>query len=185
MSRRFFTSLSGAFVAIAVVFVAGVTLAGAQGAIAVPQGSNFTVENGTECAPNADVIISYASPARDAVQVGTTISDDSGHFSTDIALHGNAALGIGTVAVDCGIADAVLLYNIAVTAATGSDLLSYVPYLLAAVAVLAVVGIIGVRLAGAKDRRAAADAAASDAQIPEPEPVVAVQVPEDGDDDPA
>ncbi len=172
----------GALVAIAVVFAIGPAVASAQGAIAVPQGSNFTVENGTECAANADVVISYASPARDAVRVGTTISDGAGHFSTDIRLPDNVALGSGTVSVDCGIADAVLLYDIEVVASTSADLLSYVPYLLGAVAELAVLGIIGVRIAGAKERKA--KAAATPAELPEPESVVPVPVPQDDEDDP-
>ena len=182
MSRRFFTCLSGALVAIAVVFAIGPAVASAQGAIAVLQGSNFTVENGTECAANADVVISYASPARDAVRVGTTISDGAGHFSTDIRLPDNVALGSGTVSVDCGIADAVLLYDIEVVASTSADLLSYVPYLHGAVAGVAVLGIIGVRIAGAKERKA--KAAATPAELPEPESVVPVPVPQDDEDDP-
>lgn len=182
MSRRFSPCLAVALVTIAVALAAGTAVASAQGAIAVPQGSNFTVENGTECAANADVIIFYASPARDAVRVETTISDDVGHFSTDVALPGNAALGAGTVSVDCGIADAVLLYDIEVVASIGGGLLSYVPYLLAAVAALAVIGVVAVRIDGAKERKAKAPAAP--AEVLEPEPLTPVDVPQDGEDDP-
>ncbi len=113
--------------------------AGAQTAIDVPQGSSFTVENGTECAPNTDVKIYFSTPASELRQIGSAISDGTGNFSTEVSLPDDVALGTGTVTVECDITDAVLLYDIEVVEASSSDLMSYAPYALGAIALIALV----------------------------------------------
>lgn len=142
--------------------------AGAQTAIEVPQGSSFTVENGTECAPNTDVKVYFSTPASELRQIGSAISDGTGNFSTEVALPDDVALGTGTVTVECDITDAVLLYDVEVVAATSSDLMSYAPYALGAIALIALVLVVLSRR-GDKDDDPA-DGAAVAAGDAEPEP---------------
>jgi len=171
---------------VAATVVAVLVLAGspamAQTSIEVPQGSTFTVENGTECEPNADVTVSYASPTREPTTVGATVSDGSGHFSTEVTLPAGTALGPGTVLVDCGIGESVLLYDVTVVAATSTDLLGYAPYAIGGV--LVVLGVIVV-LGRRGDRTEDGESQTEPVEDPlAPAFGVAVEVPEDDDDDP-
>ncbi len=147
----------------------------AQTNIEVPQGSTFTVENGTECAPNGDVAISYASPTREPTQIGSSVSDATGHFSTEVQLPSGAALGPGTVLVDCGIGESVLLYDVSVVAAVSTDLLSYAPYVIGAMLVVLGILVVISRRGGSSD---------PEPDVDEVAPVPVVDVPEDQEDDP-
>jgi hypothetical protein len=149
----------------------------AQTSIEVPQGSAFTVENGDECAANADVVISFTSPTREPTRIGSSVSDGSGHFSTQVTLPSTAVLGPATVLVDCGIGESDLLYDVAVVASTNTDLLSYAPYVIGGVLVLlGIMVLIGRR--GSRD----------DVEVEPPDqsaaPVAEVAVPADDENDP-
>lgn len=185
MSGLFFPRFARiAALAVALLVVAGGPAA-AQSAGQVPAGSGFTVENGTECAPNSDVAIFFSTPAREARQIGSTITDGTGHFAVQVALPADVALGIGTVTVECGIEGAVLLYDIEVIAATELDLMQYAPYALGAIGVVALVGVVVARRKGRSDdeAEAAPDATADVEEAVEVAPVAAEE-PGDSDDDP-
>ncbi len=167
--------------------------AGAQGPIEVARGSEVVVENGVECAPNSDVVVSYLAPGAELQRIGGAVSDGRGHFATTVTVPPSAVLGAGTITVDCDVDGGVLVYDIAVVEPSSTSELPSIPVpalALGAVALLAVVGLVMARTRRseahpgevapiaappAPDATVVADDGAADraADVPELEPVPA------------
>ncbi len=114
----------------------------AQTPVEIPRGSGFSVQNQTECAPNADVVVSYNEPGAEPRRIGASLTDPSGHFSASLALPLNAVLGAGSITVECGIDGGVLHYDIVVVESASRDLASYAIYGAGALGALVLVGLL-------------------------------------------
>ncbi len=174
--RRLRPLVAAAAVLVALVLA---TPASAQGIIEVPRSTAFTLENGSECAPNADVNVFFGLPEEGATRIGVTVSDETGHFSLPVTLPSTAPLGAGVVTVECGMTGSVLVYDLFVIEAEEFDVMEYAPIAGAVLGGIAVVGLLALLV---KQRRERAPKVAE----PEPEaaPKVALPVPDDEDDDP-
>ena len=140
----------------------------AQAGLEIPRGSGFTVENGTECSPNADVVVFYNEPGTQPRRIGASLSDPSGHFSADVAMPLNAATGPGEVSVECGINGGVLFYDVTVVEPRPRDLSVYVPYgtgIAGALVLLVAVGVWRGRR-NQRDEPHVRDAAPAPAELP-------------------
>ncbi len=124
-------------------------LLGAFGQAAVAQelpqvelGQSFTVENSaaTPCPGNSDVVARIEAASGASAQVGLGVSTPEGLFSMEATLPPTWEYGDATVVVDCGMTDSVLSYDVVVVAASGTDYLSYAPFVGAGTVALALVG---------------------------------------------
>lgn len=164
--RRIFSVLLAAAIAFAV------SPAGAQAGAEVAVGDTFTIENGTECPPNGEVVATVAGAGGASAQLGLAIADPRGHFSLEARMPDNMPLGPATVTAECGLAGAVLVYDVVVVEASSTDLLGYAPYLAVGVAAVAAV-IVVVRARSGRE----GDDSTGDAEAAAP---VAVAVEEEG-----
>lgn len=135
-------------IAVALAMATAALPAGAQGAPEVAQNSTFTVENGRECAANADVRVAFVGSDGVERTVGSTITDSTGHFTFEGRLSDSAPLGLGEITADCGLEQSVLAFDVNVVAGEGGSITDYVPHALGAIAVISLVGFVLSRRAG-------------------------------------
>ena len=155
--RRIFIALVAAAMALAA------SPAGAQAGAEVAVGDTFTIENGTECPPNGEVVATVEGVGGASAQLGLAIADPRGHFSLEARMPDNMPLGAATVTAECGLAGAVLVYDVVVVEASSTDLLGYAPYVAIGVAAVAVV----VAVVRSRSRRNGDDSAEdADAEAP-------------------
>lgn len=176
-----FPPLPARLVAVAVVaaaLVASVPVAAAQDTPSVSAGSSVRIENSTECPASNDVIVSISAEGVEPRQVGSGVSDPAGHFEVDVVIPDDMPAGPATISADCGIDGAALAYQVEVTAASSST--SLLPWLVLGVAVVALVGLVGVlaRRAGSKSTNRKTDETAP-AVEPDPAPQAATEEAED------
>lgn len=120
-------------VAAAVLFA--MSPAGAQDSIEVPLGDTFTIENGSQCRSNAEVLVTLIDADGRDRSVGSAIADRNGHFLIEALLPATAALGPAVLSVDCGIPDSLLVYRVQLVESTPVNFVSYAAYVLVAAAV--------------------------------------------------
>lgn len=146
--------------------------ASAQSVTEVPAGSAFSVQNGSECAPNAQVELEFSQVG--TVALGSTIADAMGHFEFDATLPAEATLGVAQVRAACGLEDVILVFDVVVVEASADGILGLSPLLLAILAgAVLLVAAAGWRVRAA-DATAQAEEAAQAEEGAEPEPSDAV-----------
>ncbi|MGI9624311.1 MAG: hypothetical protein ACR2PK_15870 [Acidimicrobiales bacterium] len=165
------------FIVVFAVAVFSIGSAAAQGLPEVPRGDSFGLQNNAECAPSADVVV-YLGQVGDQ-RIGVGVTDSFGHFELDITVPASTPLGEAILTVECAMVNNVLVYDVLIVESTAVDLLSYAPYVAAALAGILIVGsVIGAA------RRRAARRSETKVEVEATSPAFSLEVPEDKEGDP-